>query len=50
MPLIELRFGFAHDGDVRVTESTATHFDKELACTRRRFGHFLKLRRLLRLD
>src|ERR1700723_1857515 len=50
MPLIELRFGLAHDGDVRVTESTATHFDQKLSGTRRWFGHIPKLRSLLRLE
>jgi hypothetical protein len=50
MPLIELRFGLAHDGDVRMTKSTATYFDQKLSGTRRWFGHILKLRSLLRLE
>src|SRR5580693_6483088 len=50
MPLIELRFGFAHDGNVGVTKSAATHLDQELSRARRRFGHVLKLRSLLRLE
>src|SRR3984957_18708795 len=28
MPFIELRFGFAHYGDIRVTQPTATHLNK----------------------
>ena len=47
---IELRFGFAHDGNVCMAKSAAAYLDQKLSRLRRWLRHVLKAWRLLRLE